>query len=166
MLGNTYAGQDCSIARALEIIGERWTLLVVRDALYGVRHFSDFAQHLDIPRAVLSDRLRKLVENGVLVRVDDGSGVRYELTDAGRDLWPVAHSLARWGQKHAADTRPPRTFTHARCSTRLDAHGYCPKCGLTPDVDDVVSSRGQVRPVRTDRVSAVLAKPHRMLEPI
>ena len=60
MLGKDYEGQDCSLARALEVVGERWTLLIVRDAFYGVRRFSDFAAHLDIPRAVLSDRLAGL----------------------------------------------------------------------------------------------------------
>ena len=66
-LGSDYAGQTCSMARALEIVGERWTLLIVRDAFFGVRRFADFAAHLDIPRAVLSGRLKALVEAGVMV---------------------------------------------------------------------------------------------------
>ncbi len=170
MLGNTYDGQDCSIARSLEVVGERWTLLVLRDALYGVRRFSDFADHLEIPRAVLSDRLRKLVAHGVLRRVagDDSSAaaVSYELTAAGRDLWPVVHSLAHWGQHHAAATKPPRTFTHASCGTRLDAHAHCPSCGITPAVGDVVTARGKGAVPRTDRVSVALADPRRLLQPI
>src|SRR2546423_15667325 len=71
MLGKDYEGQDCSLARALEVVGERWTLLIVRDAFYGVRRFSDFAAHLDIPRAVLSDRLAGLVEDGLMQRRPD-----------------------------------------------------------------------------------------------
>lgn len=67
-LGKNYDGQDCSLAKALEVIGERWTLLVVRDAMYGVRRFGDFQVHLDIPRAVLSQRLATLVAAGVLGR--------------------------------------------------------------------------------------------------
>jgi DNA-binding HxlR family transcriptional regulator len=169
MLGSTYGGQDCSVARSLEIFGERWTLLVLRDALYGVRRFSDFADHLDIPRAVLSDRLRKLVANGVLTRSTHGgtggSAVVYELTDAGRDLWPVVHALAHWGQRHASDVATPRIFTHATCGSRLNAHAHCPACDVTPAVADVVTSRPG-KPRRSDRVSAELAKPHRMLEPV
>ena len=68
MLGKDYERQDCSIARALEVVGERWTLLIVRDALYGVRRFNDFHAHLDVPKAVLSDRLSSLVEHGILER--------------------------------------------------------------------------------------------------
>ena len=68
MLGKDYEGQDCSIARSLEVVGERWTLLIVRDAFYGVRRFNDFQAHLDIPKAVLSDRLSGLVEEGMLER--------------------------------------------------------------------------------------------------
>jgi DNA-binding HxlR family transcriptional regulator len=71
MLGRDYKRQDCSLARALEVVGERWTLLIVRDAFYGVRRFSDFQAHLDIPKAVLSERLGWLIENGVLQRRPD-----------------------------------------------------------------------------------------------
>lgn len=168
MLGNTYEGQDCAIARSLEVIGERWTLLVLRDALYGVRRFSDFAEHLDIPRAVLSDRLRKLAANGVLKRVqakDEASAI-YELTAAGRDLWPVVHALAHWGQRHAGASKASRTFVHASCGMRLDAFGRCPRCGIGPDVSDVISMPGRAATRRTDRVAVALAGPRRMLEPI
>ncbi|MBV8713141.1 MAG: helix-turn-helix transcriptional regulator, partial [Solirubrobacterales bacterium] len=68
MLGKDYEAQDCSLARALEVIGERWTLLILRDAFFGVRRFNDFHVHLDIPKAVLSDRLSGLVEDGILER--------------------------------------------------------------------------------------------------
>src|ERR1700690_1478964 len=71
MLGKDYQRQDCSLARALEVVGERWTLLIVRDAFYGVRRFNDFQAHLDIPKAVLSDRLNGLVEDGILERRPD-----------------------------------------------------------------------------------------------
>lgn len=175
MLGNTYAGQDCTIARALEVVGERWTLLVLRDALYGVRRFSDFAEHLDIPRAVLSDRLRKLVSNGLLARTTaegDGNAVTYELTEAGRATWPIVHSLAHWGRAWAPNSTASsasRVFSHAGCETRLDSHGHCPSCGITPDVADVVTVKSEAAESRrTDRVSAVLAAqgPHRLLSPI
>src|SRR5436853_1632448 len=103
MLGKDYQRQDCSLARALEVIGERWTLLIVRDAFYGVRRFSDFEVHLDIPKAVLTERLRRLVEDGVLSRAPDPSHSGrhlYVLTPAGRDLWPALHALLSWGERH------------------------------------------------------------------
>src|SRR3954451_14459247 len=121
MLGKDYHGQDCSLARALEAIGERWTLLIVRDAFYGVRRFSDFQGHLDVPKAVLSDRLSGLVDDGILERTPDpdrpGRQV-YELTDAGRDLWPVLHSLLVWGGRHRSPNS--RVFRHIPCGTEAD----------------------------------------------
>src|SRR5690348_7302888 len=90
MLGKDYAEQDCALARALEVVGERWTLLILRDAFYGVRRFSELQAHLDIPKAVLSDRLNTLVGDGVLERVPDPEHrgrYLYELTQSGRDLW-------------------------------------------------------------------------------
>src|SRR5436305_3660458 len=129
MLGKDYADQDCALARALEVVGERWTLLVLRDAFYGVRRFNDFQTHLDVPKAVLSDRLVGLVEEGILERLPDpGHAGRhlYELTQAGRDLWPVLHSLLVWGGRHRHPNS--RLFRHALCSTVIDDAGACPKC--------------------------------------
>src|SRR6476659_5502724 len=99
MLGKDYEKQDCSIARTLEVIGERWTLLVVRDVFYGVRRFSDFQAHLDIPRAVLTARLSALVDGGVLERRryrDSPPRDEYVLTEAGVALWPAVYALAQW----------------------------------------------------------------------
>jgi DNA-binding HxlR family transcriptional regulator len=80
-LRTDYAGQSCSAARALEVVGERWTLLIIRDAFYGIRRFSDFIARLRIPRAVLTNRLRSLVDEGVLDRVHAPSGHdEYQLT--------------------------------------------------------------------------------------
>src|SRR5881409_104343 len=93
MLGKDYEGQDCSLARALEVVGERWTLLIVRDAFFGVRRFGDFAAQLGIPRAVLTSRLKALVREGVLVR----ENAEYRLTDKGVALWPVVRALMGWG---------------------------------------------------------------------
>ena len=118
MLGKEYVGQDCGIARALEVVGERWTLLIVRDALYGVRRFRDFQAHLDIPKAVLSDRLNGLVEHGILERrpdPDHAGRSLYELTEAGRDLWPVLHAMVVWGDHHELPNS--RFFRHATCGT-------------------------------------------------
>jgi DNA-binding HxlR family transcriptional regulator len=168
MLGKDYEGQDCSLARALEVIGERWSPLIVRDAFLGVRRFNDFQAHLDIPKAVLADRLRWLVENDVLVRrPDDQHAGRhvYELTAAGRDLWPALHALLMWGARHRAPNS--RIFKHAECGTLLDDAGYCSRCDSTPPPEDVLSERRKSRSqLRDDPVSIALRAPRKLLEPV
>jgi DNA-binding HxlR family transcriptional regulator len=168
VLGKDYERQDCSIARALEVIGERWTLLIVRDAFYGVRRFNDFQAHLDVPKAVLADRLAGLVGEGILERRPDPDHAGrhlYELTAAGRDLWPVLHSLLVWGDRHRV--RGSRVFKHVVCSTVIDDGGACPTCGITPPPEDLVTEprRGRGR-LRDDPVAIALRGPHRLLEPV
>jgi DNA-binding HxlR family transcriptional regulator len=165
VLGKDYDGQDCALARALETLGERWTLLIVRDAFYGVRRFGEFQTHLDIPRAVLADRLRGLVADDVLRRIPDpersGSQI-YELTAAGRDLWPALHALLAWGDRHRAPNA--RVFKHATCATRLTAAGACPACGITPPPQDILTvPRRGARGRREDPVAVALRRPHRLL---
>ncbi len=98
----SFAGMNCSVAQSLEVVGEWWTLLVLRDALLGVRRFEDFVERLGISRNVLTDRLEKLVAAGVLERrpYDEARG-RYDylLTDKGRALWPVLNALRQWGDE-------------------------------------------------------------------
>jgi DNA-binding HxlR family transcriptional regulator len=170
VLGKDYEGQDCRIAKALEVVGERWTLLIVRDAFFGVRRFSDFLAHLDVPRAVLASRLRSLVDEGVLRQVPDperSDRHGYELTEAGRGLWPVIHALGTWGESMSGERAPRRLYEHAPCGTRLDVAALCPACGERPDPGEVVTSlRRGARSGRSDHVSAALAKPHRLLDPI
>jgi DNA-binding HxlR family transcriptional regulator len=168
MLGKDYQRQDCSLARALEVIGERWTLLIVRDAFYGVRRFNDFQAHLDIPKAVLSDRLSGLADDAILERRRDPDHAGrhiYELTPAGRDLWPVLHALLVWGGQHRSPNS--RTFKHATCGTTLDDAGRCPRCQLTPGPEDIVMEPRPGRgTLRDDPVSAALRAPHRLLDPV
>jgi DNA-binding HxlR family transcriptional regulator len=168
VLGKDYEGQDCALARALEVIGERWTLLIVRDAFYGVRRFNDFQAHLDIPKAVLSDRLTGLVADEILERVPDprhaGRHV-YELTEAGRDLWPVVSSLLVWGSRHRYSNS--RVFKHAACGTVLDDSGYCATCKRTPGPEDILMEpRTGGGTLRDDPVTLALRAPHRLLEPV
>jgi DNA-binding HxlR family transcriptional regulator len=168
MLGKDYRLQDCSIARALEVVGERWTLLIVRDAFYGVRRFNDFLVHLDIPRAILADRLSGLVEDGVLERRADPRHAGrhlYELTPAGRDLWPVLHALLAWGDQHRH--RNSRMFAHAACGTELDPSGACPACRVTPGPEDVLTRpRGGGAGLRDDSVARALRASRRLLDPV
>ena len=132
MLGRDYAGQDCSIARTLEIVGERWTLLVLRDALAGTRRFDDFQAKLGIARNILQSRLTRLVEEGVLERrlyQERPPRHEYVLTAAGRDLLPVLIALMRWGDAHRAPDGPPTLIVHAGCGGNATASMTCERCG-------------------------------------
>ena len=102
--------QRCSVARALSIIGDRWTLLVLRDCFLGIRRFEQFQERLGVTRQVLSDRLRRLVDQGILSREpyqDRPLRHEYRLTAKGRDLYPVMLSLLAWGDKHMCDESGP-----------------------------------------------------------
>ncbi|MGO9972048.1 MAG: winged helix-turn-helix transcriptional regulator [Solirubrobacteraceae bacterium] len=168
VLGKDYDRQDCALAKALETIGERWTLLIVRDAFFGVRRFNDFQVHLDVPKAVLSARLAGLVREGVMERRPDPDHTGrhlYELTAAGRELWPVLYSLLVWGRNHRYPNA--RVFRHAGCGTVIDDAGACPKCRVTPAPQDLVMElqRGRGK-LRDDPVARALNAPHRLLEAI
>jgi DNA-binding HxlR family transcriptional regulator len=161
-----YTGQDCSLARALEVIGERWTLLVLRDCFFGVRHFGDFLAHLDIPRAVLADRLKTLVAEGVLERRPHAGEVHYLLTKQGLELWSTVYTLAQWGERWYSPRGARRTFRHATCGTELTPSGSCPACDVMPPPTDIVIQQGPGADptLRTDRVSQALRSgPHRLL---
>src|SRR3954470_24586268 len=109
LLNRTYENQVCSIARALELVGERWTILIVRDAFLGVRRFDDFQRSLGIARNVLQNRLERLVEHGLLERAryqEKPERFEYRLTEKGLDLWPVLVSLISFGDRHAAPDGP------------------------------------------------------------
>ncbi|MGV9387385.1 winged helix-turn-helix transcriptional regulator [Nonomuraea sp. NPDC003707] len=99
----TWTDPTCPTARALDLVGDRWSLLIVRDAMHGARAFTDFHQRTGIARNILTDRLYRLVERGILVRQTAPSGRRqlYALTPVGRDLFPVIVALGQWGERHA-----------------------------------------------------------------
>lgn len=169
-LGKDYAAQQCSIARALEVIGERWTLLVVRDAFYGVRRYNDFLAHLGMPRAVLAARLQALIEAGVLEKrryQESPPRDEYVLTEDGVALWPVLRSLGVWGRDHVPGTLPMRTFHHAACGTKLGAYGECPACALAVPPGDVeMRPAAGLDPEPGNPVGRALLEPRRLLEPI
>ena len=132
MLGKTYEGQVCSASRALEVIGERWTMLIVRDVFLGVRRFDDFQRSLGIARNVLQGRLQRLVEHGILERVryqERPERFEYRLTEKGLDLWPILVSLLAWGDRHAAPDGPPVVLEHRGCGGRINDRRTCEKCG-------------------------------------
>ncbi len=166
-LPREYTEEICPIARSLEIVGERWTLLVVRDAFYGVRRFSDFRAHLNIPKAVLSERLSLLVREGVFAK-QAGSGHRdeYVLTIKGRQLWPAIWSLVSWGNENYVNPSHRRTYRHADCGGAIRPDRVCSSCGQLPDVADLVVHPPRRPRDHNDAVSMVLRQPHRLLEPI
>jgi DNA-binding HxlR family transcriptional regulator len=169
-LPKDYSGQQCSLARALEIVGERWTLLIVRDAFFGVRRFGDFVAHLDIPRAVLAERLGSLTTEGVLSGTEGTHGhTEYVLTGKGLTLWPVVRSLLAWGDEHYSDGGPRRVFQHAADGGAVGGDGTCGTCGQAVPVQDLLVAPGPglaSTPGGPDPVSASLASPHRLLEPV
>jgi DNA-binding HxlR family transcriptional regulator len=168
-LGKDYETQDCSLARALELVGERWTLLIIRDAFYGVRRYSDFVTHLGVPRAVLAERLQALTAAGVLEKQkESGRREEYVLTEMGRGLWPALHALSTWGVTHLAPNGPAQLYVHVPCGTRLDLTGACPVCGGPPvRPEDIEMRPGPgARPPREDPISQDLSHPHRLLTPL
>jgi DNA-binding HxlR family transcriptional regulator len=127
MLKRDYEGQVCSIARALEVVGDRWTLLIIRDVILGRTRFDELADSLGVASNVLSDRLNRLVAEGVLERVayrERPERFEYRLTTKGRELGLVLIALMQWGDRHLSD-RPPRIARRrsdkARVSVRLVA---------------------------------------------
>jgi DNA-binding HxlR family transcriptional regulator len=169
-LPKDYTGQGCSLARALEVVGERWTLLIVRDAFFGVRRFGDFAAHLAIPRAVLTHRLSALVTDGVLAVAPGSHGHdEYVLTAKGLDLWPVVRSLLSWGDDYYSANGPRRVFRHASDNGEVAQDGTCAACASVPPVADLVVAPGPgwtPGPGEPDLVSAAMAEPHRLLTSI
>lgn len=109
----------CPVARTLDLVGDRWSLLIIRDAMDGARSFTDYQQRTGVARNILTDRLRRLVDRGLLRRETAASGRRqvYALTDAGRDLFTVIVALRQWGERHAFTT-------HETHSALVDNSGH------------------------------------------
>ena len=141
MLKRDYEGQDCSVARALEIVGERWTLLIIRDAFLGLRRFEQFQESLGIARNVLTDRLNRLVEEGILERVrysERPERHEYLLTAKGRELNIALAGLRQWGDKYLGE-KPPRLLRRKTDGSRWWRRS-CPK-----DAEMPARGRGRAR---------------------
>ncbi len=134
----------CSVAQCLEVVGEWWSMLILRDAFLGVTRFDAFQERLGISRNVLNQRLTRLVAEGVLKKVPYSQRpprYDYKLTEKGRDLWPVLTAMRQWGDKHAAPDGPPIRMVHTACGQVSEAVMTCSACG------EPLSAR-QVRVVR------------------
>src|SRR5215472_10729049 len=142
------ARENCSLARTLAVIGDRWTLLILRDAFLRVRRFEDFERSLKIARRVLSERLSLLVEEGILARVpyqEKPTRYEYRLTDKGLDLYPAILSLVHWGDKHYANRNgPPVIHRHIKCGHDFRSVLTCSECG-EPVIAREVNARVNAR---------------------
>jgi DNA-binding HxlR family transcriptional regulator len=134
VLGNDYEGQICSIARTLELIGERWSLLVIREVFLGRRRFSEMQRSLGVARNILSARLQRLVDEEILERrpySEHPERYEYFLTEKGLDLWPTMVSLLHWGDRHMPmPGGPPVVLVHkGECGGEIDDRRICTRCG-------------------------------------
>jgi DNA-binding HxlR family transcriptional regulator len=167
-LKSDYSTQECSIARTLEVVGERWTLLILRDCFFGLRRFTELQRHLGIPKAVLTARLDRLVAAGVLERHEYRPGRQeYRLTGKGLDLWPALHALNAWGNRNLAPNGPRSEYRHADCGSTLESGGLCAKCRRVPEATEIEYHPGPGSgPDPDDPVEHALRRGHRLLEPL
>ena len=145
VLPRSYENQNCSVARTLEAVGDRWTMLVIREVFLGTRRFEDFQSRLGVARNVLSERLARLVEDDILERrpyQDAPPRFEYRLTQKGLDLWPAVMALMAWGDRYAAPDGPPRLVVHRDCGGGVDGHLRCDRCGSDLGPRDVEGRPG------------------------
>lgn len=146
MRRTSFSGIHCSLARSLELIGDWWTPLIVRDVFLGVTRFDDLVEDLGVSRNLLTARLKTLVGHGLIERRQyQDSPPRYDhvLTDAGRELMPPLLALTAWGDKWASErTGPPMLFEHRKCGKIFAAQVHCPHCRTAVDAKDVVARPG------------------------
>ncbi len=138
--------ETCSVARTLAVIGDRWTLMLLRECFMGVRRFEHFQARLGISRTIVRDRLKHLVEHDILERhryETHPPRYEYRLTDAGLALHPIMISIVQWGDAYRAEqSGPPLIRTHRSCGHRLDARLVCRDCGEPVKPRDVALARG------------------------
>lgn len=146
MLGKAYDNQVCSIARALEVVGERWSLLIIRDALFaGSTRYSDFQRSLGIATNILKDRLDGFVDAGIMRRhqySEQPELYEYLLTDKGRDLAPALIALTEWGDRWSAPNGPPILYSHTVCGSGVSHEVVCATCGRINDPAEVQARPG------------------------
>jgi DNA-binding HxlR family transcriptional regulator len=142
-----YDTANCSIAAALSIVGYKWTFLVLREAFNGVRRFDDMQGRTGMPRQVLSSRLSRLVEEGILRKVPyreagQRARVEYRLTDKGVELFPVIVALMAWGDKYSAPDGPPVELTHRDCGAPVELQLACTDGHVLASARDITPHPG------------------------
>ncbi|MGF6888719.1 DNA-binding HxlR family transcriptional regulator [Nocardia sp. GAS34] len=150
MLGKMYDSQVCSIARSLEVIGERWSLLIIRDALFaGATRYGDFQRSLGIATNILKSRLDGFVESGIMYRhkySEQPELYEYLLTEKGRALAPALVALTEWGDQWATDGEPPILYTHSVCGAGITHQTVCAHCGRVDDPSEIRATIGPGMP--------------------
>ena len=145
-MANEHRFHNCSVARALDLLGDRWTFLILRECFFGVRRFGQLARNLGMSRKILSDRLGRLVEARVLERRlyrSDPDRYEYRLTDTGKELYPAILALLRWGDEHlAGEDGPPLLLRHRPCGADTTSKLVCSECGAELRADDVEARPG------------------------
>lgn len=153
MKRGSFEEMHCSVAQALEQVGEWWSLLIVRDVQMGARRFDEIQGRLGISRNTLTQRLKGLTEHGILEKVErDDGGTEYLLTEKGIELWPVIDALRQWGDRHAAPDGPPIEIVHTGkrgCGHRTNPVLCCSECGEQVDARAIrpVPGPGEVEPL-------------------
>ena len=146
MQRTSFESMNCSIAQCLEIVGEWWSMLIVRDAFLGVRRFDDFQARLGISRNILNVRLKGLVESGILDREpyqEHPPRFEYRLTEKGRALWPVVNAMRQWGDEWATPSSGvPLEMLHKGCGHVVTAVEVCSDCGERLDASAVRARPG------------------------
>jgi len=164
MLGKTYESQACSISRALEVVGERWSMLIIRDAFFvGSTRYNDFQRSLGIATNILKDRLDGFVAAGIMRRhrySKQPELYEYLLTDKGRDLAPALIALTAWGDRWAAPDGPPILYSHSVCDSPVSYQLTCPTCGPMADVREVQAKPGPGMPAERAEFMAKLVAGH------
>lgn len=149
MLRRDYPDQLCSIAKSLEVIGERWSLLIVRDVFNGHRRFGEIQASLGVARNVLAARLQRLVDEDILERRQyQASPPRHEyfLTEKGLDLWPTLIALLSWGDRYSPSPGgPPKLIRHKVCGGQVSERGICESCGEVLSARDAIQVPGPGR---------------------
>jgi len=150
MLQRDYPNQYCPVAGSLEIVGERWTLLIIRNVFMGVRRFEDIQRDLGVARNVLQVRLQRLVENGILLKrpyQQRPLRCEYRLTAKGADLWPILVALMKWGDNHVISGERPLVLAHRECGGEVDDRRRCENCGTDVSLTEAIAIRtGAIRP--------------------
>ncbi|MCX4462335.1 helix-turn-helix transcriptional regulator (plasmid) [Streptomyces sp. NBC_01340] len=140
MRRTSFANWPCSIARTMDLLGDWWTPLVLREAFYGIKRFDEFQQELKIARNTLTDRLRRLVDEGLMEkRAYQHDPVRYDyvLTEKGRDFFGVLAAMNTWGNRWlSGEQGPPVVFHHDRCGHESAAEVVCAGCGEPMTAED------------------------------
>ena len=140
------AEENCSIARPASLLGDRWTLVILRQAFSGIKRYEDFQATLGISRSLLSDRLGKLVAAGILRREPYKDAIRtrerYRLTEMGLDLYPVLMALREWGDRYMAEDGPPLEVRHRDCGGEPRIHLRCDRCGEVVGARDAEPKAG------------------------